>query len=95
LFETIKVLQKEQPRGLFGIIKFSGAASFFPEDIIDVLERLFEHAAAFFSSQRLEQSFSNPGPDGLTLSSLTCRGGRDFGSDDSLLELIVKCLHPH
>jgi hypothetical protein len=28
---------------LFGVVEFGGAARFFPEDVIDVFERLFEH----------------------------------------------------
>ncbi len=43
LLKAVEVFQKQQPRGLFGVIEFSGAAGLFPEGVIDVFEGLFEH----------------------------------------------------
>jgi hypothetical protein len=43
LLQAIEVLEKEEPGGLLGIIEFGGATGLFPEDIINVLEGLFEH----------------------------------------------------
>jgi len=42
-FEGIEIFQKEQPRGLLGVIEFAGAACFFSECIVDVFESLLEH----------------------------------------------------
>ena len=39
----VQVLQEEQPRRLLGVVKLSRAPGFFPEDVVDVLEGLFEH----------------------------------------------------
>lgn len=44
LFQPIEILQKKEPGGLLGIVQLSGAASLFPEDIVDVFESLLKHA---------------------------------------------------
>ena len=43
LFKIVEVFQEQQPGSLLGVIEFGGAASFFPKDVIDVFEGLFEH----------------------------------------------------
>ena len=43
LLEVVEVLQEQQPRGLLGIVELRGATRLFPEDVVDVLEGLFEH----------------------------------------------------
>ena len=35
--------EEEKPRGLLRIIKLGGTAGFLPEDVVEVLEGLFEH----------------------------------------------------
>ena len=42
-FQPVQVFQEQQPGGLFGVVELGGAACFFPEDVVDVLEGLFEH----------------------------------------------------
>ena len=42
LFQAVEVFQEQQPRGLFGVVQFGGAAGFFSEDIVDVFEGLLE-----------------------------------------------------
>jgi len=43
LLKIIQVLQEQQPGSLLGVIKLGRAARFFPKDVIDVFEGLFEH----------------------------------------------------
>ena len=43
LLQTVEVFQEQQPGGLLGVVEFGGAAGFFPEDVVDVLEGLFKH----------------------------------------------------
>ena len=43
LLQGIKVFQKEQPGSLLGVVELGGASGFFPENVIDVFEGLFEH----------------------------------------------------
>jgi hypothetical protein len=43
VLEAIEVLQKQQPRGLLGVVELRGAAGLFPEDVVDVAEGLLEH----------------------------------------------------
>lgn len=43
LFQTIEVLQEQEPGGLFGVVEFSGAPGLFPKDIINIFKGLFEH----------------------------------------------------
>ena len=43
LFEAVEVFEEEEPGGLLGVVEFGGAAGFFPEDVVDVFEGLFEH----------------------------------------------------
>ena len=42
--QPVEILQKQQPRGLFGIVQLSGAAGLFPKHVVDILKGLFEHA---------------------------------------------------
>ena len=42
-FKGVQVFQEQQPRGLFSVVEFTGAAGVFPEDVVDVLEGLFKH----------------------------------------------------
>ena len=44
LLQPVEVFQEEQPGGLLGVVQLGGAAGLFPEDVVDVLEGLFEHA---------------------------------------------------
>ena len=44
LLQPVEVLQEQQPGGLLGVVELGGAAGLFPEDVVDVLEGLFEHA---------------------------------------------------
>jgi hypothetical protein len=44
LFEAVEILQEQQPGSLLGVVEFGGAAGLFPEDVVDILEGLFEHA---------------------------------------------------
>ncbi len=44
LLQPVEVFQEQQPGGLLGVVELGGAAGFFPEDVVDVLEGLFEHA---------------------------------------------------
>jgi hypothetical protein len=46
-FQVINVLQKQQSGGLLGVIQLGGAASLFPENIVDVSESLSEHGHHF------------------------------------------------
>jgi hypothetical protein len=58
LLQPIQIFQEKQPGGLFGVVQFRGAASLFPENVIDVLKSLLEH----FSKPHLDvnyQSISN------------------------------------
>ncbi len=48
LFQTVEVLEEQEPGGLFRVVQFGGAAGLFPEDIVDVLERLFKHGGSGF-----------------------------------------------
>ena len=43
LLKIVEVFQEQQPGGLLGVIELRGAAGFFPEDVVDVFEGLFEH----------------------------------------------------
>jgi hypothetical protein len=43
LLERVEILQEEKPGGLLDVVELGGAAGFFPEDVIDVFEGLFEH----------------------------------------------------
>ena len=43
LLQPVEVFQEQQPGGLLGVVELGGAAGLFPEDVVDVLEGLFEH----------------------------------------------------
>ena len=43
LLEVVEVFQEQQPGGLLRVIELGGAPGFLPEDVIDILEGLFEH----------------------------------------------------
>jgi len=47
LLKIVEVFQEQQPGGLLGVVELGGAARFFPEDVIDVFEGLFEHGDRF------------------------------------------------
>ena len=46
LLKIFQILQEQQPGGLFGVIEFGGASGFFAEDVVNILECLFEHSSA-------------------------------------------------
>jgi len=48
LLEAVEVFQEQQPGGLLGVVEFCGAAGLFPEDVVDILESLLEHAWGSF-----------------------------------------------
>jgi hypothetical protein len=48
LLEAVEVFQEEEPRGLLGVVQFGGAASLFPEHVVDVLEGLLEHGSVLY-----------------------------------------------
>jgi hypothetical protein len=52
LLESFQILQEQQPGCLLGVIELGGAASLFPEDVVDVLERLLEHGSALSQNHR-------------------------------------------
>src|SRR5262249_27347552 len=41
--QVVKVLEKQNPGGLLGVVQFRRAASFLPQNIVDVFESLLEH----------------------------------------------------
>ncbi len=43
LLQPVQIFEEKQPRRLFGIIQFRGAARFFPENIVNVAKGLLEH----------------------------------------------------
>ena len=43
LLQPVEVFQEQEPGGLLGVVEFGRAAGFFPENVVDVLEGLFEH----------------------------------------------------
>ena len=43
LREVIAVFEEQEPGSLLGVVELGGAAGLFPEDVVDVLEGLFEH----------------------------------------------------
>jgi len=47
LFQRVEIFQEEQPRSLLGIVEFGGATRLFPENVVDILEGLFEHGCLF------------------------------------------------
>src|SRR6267378_4717989 len=40
LLQRIQIFQEKQPRGLLGVVQLAGTSSFFPENVVDVLEGL-------------------------------------------------------
>jgi hypothetical protein len=43
LLEAVQIFEKEEPRGLLGVVQLAGATRVLPEDIVDILEGLLEH----------------------------------------------------
>jgi hypothetical protein len=43
VLEIVEVFEEEYPGGLLGVVELGGAAGFLTEDVVDVLEGLFEH----------------------------------------------------
>ena len=43
LLQPIQVFEKEEPRGLLGVIELGRSACFFPENVVDIFEGLVEH----------------------------------------------------
>ena len=43
MFDVVEAFQKQQPRGLLGVVELGGAAGLFPENIVDIFKCLFEH----------------------------------------------------
>ena len=39
--QVVEIFEKQNPRRLFGVIEFRGAASLFPQNVIDVFESLW------------------------------------------------------
>jgi hypothetical protein len=50
LFQVVQVFEEQDPRCLLGIVQLGGAARLFPQDVVDVLEGLFEHASTVTTS---------------------------------------------
>ena len=48
LLQAVKVFQEQQPGCLLGVIQFGRASRLFPEDVVDILESLFEHGHLIF-----------------------------------------------
>jgi len=74
LFEPVEVFQEQQPGTLFGVVEFRCAAGFLPEDVVDVLEGLFERGRRLgFFAFLLVWSVDGP-PGGLNQGALpvTC-----------------------
>ena len=42
--QRVQVFEEQQPGGLLGVVQFAGAAGILVQDVVDVLEGLFEHA---------------------------------------------------
>jgi hypothetical protein len=47
--ERVEVFQKEQPRGLFGVVQLTRATGVFVQDVVDVFESLLKHGVNFYS----------------------------------------------
>ena len=43
VLQGIEVFQKQQPRGLLGVVQLAGASGVLVKDVTDVFEGLFEH----------------------------------------------------
>jgi hypothetical protein len=41
--QALEILQKQQPRRLLGIVQLGRASRLFPQHVINILKRLFEH----------------------------------------------------
>jgi hypothetical protein len=54
---AIEVFQEEEPRGLLGIVQLGRAAGLFPENVVDVLEGLFEHRVMLIQKDLLSDFF--------------------------------------
>ncbi len=52
LLQPVEIFQEQEPRGLLGVIQLGGAAGFFPQDVVDVLECLFKHYPILSDEQR-------------------------------------------
>ena len=61
LLQAVEVFQEEQPGGLLGVVELGGAAGFFPENVVDVLEGLFEHCLVGERSNNLLLYHAIPG----------------------------------
>ena len=48
LLQAVELFQEQEPGGLFRVIQLGGAVSLFPENVVDVLEGLFEHGRGAF-----------------------------------------------
>src|SRR5665213_4334711 len=57
--KIVEIFEEQDPRCLFGVVKFGSAPSLFPQDIVDILEGLFEHSLhspdAFLSGRAVER----------------------------------------
>ena len=47
LLQPVQIFEEEEPGGLLGVIQFGRTARFFPEDVVNIFEGLFEHGATF------------------------------------------------
>jgi hypothetical protein len=43
LLQVVEIFKEKQPAGLLDIIELGRAARFFPQNVVDILEGLFEH----------------------------------------------------
>jgi hypothetical protein len=44
VFQAFEVFEEEKPGGLLGVVELGGAASLLAEDVVNILEGLFEHS---------------------------------------------------
>ena len=44
--KVVEILEKQNPGGLLGVVQLRGAAGLFPQNVVDVLEGLFEHSSS-------------------------------------------------
>ena len=51
-FQRVEVFEKQQPGGLFGVVRLAGAARILVQDVVDILESLFKQGLILFALQR-------------------------------------------
>ncbi len=45
-FQSVQILQEQQPGRFFGVVQFTGTSGFLAKNVVDVFEGLFEHEPA-------------------------------------------------